>query len=165
MVDELHRLRGGPSVGQRPGGVGTMRVTAVCEDPADVLDRCVEAMVAILAIDSTDWPTLASWSQMMPSWFVRACAPTSSPAEEKQWLRWWRGLDPAGREAAERTRPWSLESWLQWMRPEERTWFWWDARTAPQRLHLDVEVAEWPAPLGSLRWLLTAAGAQAVDVE
>ena len=53
------------------------------------------------------------------------------------------------------------------MKPENRQWFWWDAKVLEQYDHiaLAIEVEAWPFPWGALRWLFRAAGASAVEAE
>jgi hypothetical protein len=59
-----------------------------------------------------------------------------------------------------------VDDWLYWMRPDERQWFWWESRMAsPDAGLVSVEVADWPAAVGSLLWLLRASGVDDLVVE
>lgn len=79
----------------------------------------------------------------MPEWFVAACSPERT---------------------AEKTS-WTLADWLYWMEPDERQWFWWDARIDGEgATTVLVEVPRWPSATGALEWLLRAAGASSVKV-
>lgn len=99
----------------------------------------------------------------VPAWFVQACAPEPTAAERERWLAWWRTLDHAGKVVAERERGWTLQEWLSWMEPQERTW-WWDAQpTSEFDATIAVEVEGWPTALGALEWLLTASGASTIS--
>ena len=98
--------------------------------------------------------------QRFPDWFVAACAPEQTPEELQRWLRWWRELPPAEKSRAEAEQPWSLDDWVHWMQPDERTWFWWDARVEDERRAVVVvDVPGWPSPLGSPGVAATTAGA------
>ncbi len=65
-----------------------------------------------------------------------------------------------------REKEWSLEDWLYWMEPDNRTWTWWDGcEKDSDRLAVALEVSEWPFPWGAFSWLLVATGAKTVDAE
>jgi hypothetical protein len=69
----------------------------------------------------------------------------------------------AAERAEEQKKPWSLDNWVHWMRPENREWYWWDAEVVGGAAAVvEVEVDGWPFPWGSLEWLLKAAGANSV---
>jgi hypothetical protein len=111
------------------------------------------------------WPDLATWRRVVPSFFVDACAPEQTPEETAAYLAWWRSLDAADRAAAQRDLAWTFEQWIGWMEPDERQWWWWDATSVlPTYSRVFVVVDGWPSAVGSLRWLLRACGAGAVEV-
>ncbi|WP_375431314.1 hypothetical protein [uncultured Friedmanniella sp.] len=140
-----------------------MTLVFEAEQPDAVLRRSREVMTAVLDRPAQPWPSVAEWAESLPGWFVSACAPESEE-ELEAWVAWWRTLDPPGRAAAAAAKRWSLETWLSWLEPEERQWFWWDAAVGGRRGQVLVEVPGWPAPFGALEWLLRAAGAASVIV-
>jgi hypothetical protein len=161
--EELRHINDGADPGEEPAGAGTIELLAH-GDAEQLRVRAAEILIAVLGPTGPDWPTLEKWSTLLPQWFVDACAPEQSQQETEEWLVWWRSLPPDEQAAAEDAQPWSLGDWLHWFKPEERTWFWWDARViSPDTLRLIVQITDWPTPLGSLRWLLTAAGAREID--
>jgi len=162
--DELRHLREGPRVGERPGGIGTVAMTVSCRrDSAGVIDRARETLAAVLESAGPPWPSVGAWRGLLPGWFVSACSPERPPEEVAEWLRWWRSLPPDERAHATEAQEWTLADWLFWLEPVERSWFWWDARAEdPNTARIEVEVDEWPAPLGALDWLLRASGATVV---
>lgn len=62
-------------------------------------------------------------------------------------LKYGRTLDAPARAAAEAAKPWSLRTWLSWLEPDERQWFWWDILARKGSGHVIVEVPVWPEPL------------------
>lgn len=129
-----------------------------------VLDRSRAVMLAVLDNGDPQWPSVQRWKDLLPGWFVTACAPERSQQETDEWLAWWRTLGPAEQARADGEQPWELADWLHWLMPSERQWFWWDAVIeAAGTLRVTVEVAGWPAPLGALDWLLRASGAGEVS--
>jgi hypothetical protein len=159
--EEQRHLDRGPEADERPGGVGTVSVVAKCRgDAGVVVERGRQVLRSLLANEGPLWPSVDEWRQIIPAWFVEACAPEQSREEVEGWLRWWRSLPPEEQAQASRERRWTLADWLYWMDPSERQWFWWDAAVEdPDTLRVVVEVSGWPAPLGALEWLLRTSGA------
>jgi hypothetical protein len=145
--------------------VGTVTVVGSCPgNAADVLARCREVMSVVLEYQTGEWPDVEAWRRLLPDWFVEACVDESAE-ETERWLAEWRSLPPDQQAAADEGKPWSLSDWLYWLEPDEREWFWWDARVDDENcVRVEVEVAGWPTPLGALAWLLRTAGA-VVSVE
>ena len=165
--EEKRNVLSGPAPGERPGGVGTVDVVARSLGQADlVLQRAREVMVVVDEHSSPPWPDVGEWRQLLPKWFVDACAPERSREEMDEWLAWWRTLPPDRKAQAKDQLGWTVADWLFWMQPSERQWFWWDAHVeSPELLRVVVEVPAWPAPLGALEWLLRAAGVSEVHQE
>ena len=157
--EELERLRGGgdPSTSP-PGFVESLVVQA--QSPDDVVER-VRTVMAVVIAGGEDGlePDDSSWVQRLPGWFVSACSPPQTADERERWLVRWRALDRAGKAAAEAELGWSLVDWLAAVSPDTRAWRWWGHDGA----RVLVVVDGWPAPLASLEWLLTAAGARSVE--
>jgi hypothetical protein len=135
-------------------------VTAESTDGTILLARCREVMMTILQHGAGDWPDLKGWQAELPEWFVLACAPEKTAAEEQAELMWWRSLSPDEQAAADESARWSLSDWLWWLEPENRTWYWLGSEIVdPQHLVVYVDTDGAPSPTGALHWLLTAAGA------
>ena len=165
QFEELRHVRFGPWPQEQPGGAGTVTLTARTSDPHELIARCIEVMTALLEETTQPWPSPDTWAQVLPSWFVNRCAPENTPEEHSAWHARWRGLNQDRRMIEARTRPWSLSDWLHWLEPDERTWYWWHAATDGAReARIEVTVPGWPAPLGSLEWLLKACGAEYVEL-
>jgi hypothetical protein len=165
-VEELRHLRTGPDPDERPGNVGVVSVVASCRGDADTIaQRAREVMVTVVSQPTDQWATTSDdrWQSILPDWFVAACATPQSAEDAERWLSWWRSLPADEQPRAAQQRAWTLADWLYWLHPGERQWFWWNATIVDSdTLRVTVEVLGWPAPIGALRWLLTAAGA--VDV-
>ena len=161
--EELRHLSQGPRADEHPTGAGLVRVRFASSAPAAVLARSREVLASVLAVPAPRWPAVAEWGRLLPGWFVEACAPDDASAEQR-WLDWWRGLEPSERTRVEREKRWTLDSWLSWLEPDEREWYWWDADTEVAGGEVVVEVPGWPAPVGALGWLLRASGATSVSV-
>ena len=165
---ELQRLQSGPRLGEKPSGVGTVRFVARCPlGSTDVLARATSLLKTIDKIALTDWPADEQWASKLPEWFTSACASPITQEQAERWLAWWKGLRANEQARAEIEKDWSLESWLYWMQPGNRQWFWWDAKALDDCDHIlvAVEVEAWPFPWGSLRWLFKAAGASALEAD
>jgi hypothetical protein len=165
--EELRHLTEGPRDGEVPGGTGLVEVLVrTSGDAGDLLRRCCDVLrVVVSASAPGDWPSEATWSARLPRWFVQAAAAEESEEQAAQWLAWWRGLDQEARARAARERPWSLADWLHWLQPDERQWYWWNGvAEGAHEARVFVEVSGWPAALGSLEWLLRAAGAESVNI-
>lgn len=162
-VEDRHLLSG-PEPGEQPGGEGLVELYAHATGTAsDVVIRSKQVVKVILDHGEKS-PDLEQWRRRLPGWFVAACAPEWTREEAERWLAWWRTLLPAERIAAEDELGWSLSNWLHWLEPEQRDWFWWQGRAVSDgTAMIEVEVTDFNAPLGSLKWLLRAAGAQQVQ--
>lgn len=161
-AEELARLDGEPA--GVPAGL-PVRVGIVAEHPGIVVERAREVLRAVVPLTATELDAEAELPHRLPVWFVEQCAPEPSAEESARWLGWWRSLGPEDRARAEADKAWTLADWLYWLTPGERQWFWWDAEIDSTGSAFVVVVVDgWPAPLGALRWLLRAAGADSVDL-
>jgi hypothetical protein len=163
-AEEERHLVSGPRPGENPGGARLVSVAASCHGDADqVLSRCREVMLSMLADAGPPWPSTTKWLESLPPWFVARCAPQRTRQEAQQWLDRWRTLPAEERSSVADEVNWSVSDWLFWLEPSERQWYWWDAVVQnSDRLWLVVEIEGWPVALGALRWLLRASGAVAV---
>jgi hypothetical protein len=165
--EEMRHLTAGPRAGEMPGGAGLVVIEAESKEghAVEILERAREVLTAVLTHIDGPWPTIEQWKQLLPAWFVESSAAGQSDEEVERWLERWRGLSAAERAREESLQPWTLADWLYWLEPHERQWYWWDAEIAgPDKLRVSVEVPGWPAPLGSLDWLLRASGADEVRI-
>jgi hypothetical protein len=97
---------------------------------------------------------------------VEACAPEVSQEEAERELARRRRLSWKARAELEARARWSLDNWLYWFEPPQRSWEWWDGRVeGADRVRISLVVDGFPFAWGALGWLLRAAGAVSVDSE
>jgi hypothetical protein len=144
----------------------TIRVVVECSNAAsDSLTRMKE-VVALVESSRSQWPSIEEWESILPQWFVLACGNPMSESEAREWVERWRKMTPAEQAVVEDTQRWSLPDWLYWMEPKQKAWSWITGVTrSAETLEIVVSVDGWPAPLGSLKWLARAAGADSVEVD
>lgn len=153
-MNELQRINVGPRLGEKPVGVLASFTVVTSGDAQAVLARVKEALVLAVDRDIQRWPTVDEWRAILPKWFVEKCADEISreEAERRRNLP----MDERKRLADQ----WSVGAWTHWFKPSERSWYWWDARVVDKdRLKIEVVVENVPFAMGSLKWLLRAAGA------
>jgi hypothetical protein len=108
--------------------------------------------------------SVEDWAARLPQWFTSACAPELTRDEAERELRKWQALSEDEKRA--RTERWTLSGWTYWFEEENRWWYWWDALVVDDnRIEILVEMPDVQAGLGSLEWLLRAAGAVETDVD
>jgi hypothetical protein len=140
-------------------------------DAAAALERCKEVLVAathsLPGLREPDRPDF--WQAHLPTWFLARWAAPQSDVEAAEELVAWRSLDAAGRARHDAERAWAVEDWVAWFdwRSDlRRPWLWWDGGTLDDdRFWVQVEVKEEPAALGTLLWMMRAAGASTVVEE
>jgi hypothetical protein len=147
--------------------LGTVRFLVDCPGNAsEVLAKALEVLKIIVTKSLDGWPSDASWSEVLPQWFLRECAPEMSLEEAQKWLQWWKSLDSEMQDKIEKEKKWSLLDWLYWLEPSHRKWFWWGSEElSKNQLVIAVEVIDWPFAWGALAWLLRASGAERVEPE
>lgn len=165
--DELRRVAMGPRLEEKPAGLGLVRFVVTCpEGTAVCLGRATEVLREVLGQSMTGWPSDDSWPSILPEWFVERCAPAQTPEQVGAWLAWWRKLSPKEQMRVEAEQRWALLDWLDWFKPGERQWYWWDTLPRDQAtVSVAVEVDAWPFAWGALAWLFRAAGASLVAPE
>jgi hypothetical protein len=150
-----------------PSGDLTQALTVDMEygsiDP--VLPKIKELLSAIRKLSPEFLASGSNINSSIPVWFVEFCKPPLSPEEMKSWLKHWRSLKGQEQVNFEEEKGWSLADWLYWMHPENRAWY----VTGGSELggfggKIILAVKNWPAPLGSAKWMLQAAGATAIKV-
>ena len=157
---EAQRIRGNDRLSIEPRGLLWSYTIKCAGDASDVLSKARKVMLAVLAQSPTIWPRDGDWPNLLPWWFVVACAPEKTDEEKEKELEKWRGLSPQQQKDLEAKKPWPLSSWLQWFHEKDRGWAWWEAEELDSsNLRVFVEVEGLPFPSGSLIWLFRAAGA------
>ncbi len=112
------------------------------------------------------WPSVEQWEELLPTWFVEACATPMSNEEADAWLLRWRQMPESERLQAEDAKPWSLSDWLYWMEPSQSVWRWARAtQRGPVELEVVLSVEGMPVALGAFRWLAQTAGAEGVTYD
>lgn len=97
---EFQRMKNGPGLDEKPGGIGTVRFVAHCSgSAADVLEKAASVLKTVDEIALERWRTEDEWPSELPEWFTSACAPSMTQEEAQQWLDWWKTLS-----AEEQTR-------------------------------------------------------------
>ena len=142
MSTEAERVTSGPPSDEAPPGDSVTLTYDCADDPATVLERVREVLAAVIP-PPRPWPSLDEWRERLPAWFVDACSDDvqiSTCVVDK----------------------WSLRAWVWWFQPEQRRWTWWDARTTDDgRIAVQVTpTGNGSLLVGSLEWLLEAAGAE-----
>lgn len=160
--DEIARIAFGPEPGQSLGGLGSVRFMVKCSGNAEqILENSRQVMDTVLR-QNVPLLSLEQWRTTLPKWFVQRCAPEKTKDEADKRLQ----LPIEERALLEKTEGWSLSGWIYWFQPENRNWYWWDARIEnPDTIQIAVEVNEWPFPWGALKWLFIASGATDVEAE
>jgi hypothetical protein len=155
---------------EAPEGVLVRAEATAPGDAPAAEERCRELMTAVLHFmpHPPTFPTLDEWRQTLPAWFLRACAPERGRVEEEAWLQQWRAAAPHQQRQMEQQRAWTVADWLHWFDPfsdVQRSWRWWDSGVVDDdHWWIDVDVPEHPAALGTLEWLLRAAGAIEINL-
>ena len=163
--DELQRLREGALPDER-SSTGLSEITIETSGSSlDCLSRCREVLIAIDTVSATFWPSLQEWRSVLPQWLVQKFKPEPTAQEQRQSEARWKGMPQNERAIEASNAQWSLANWIAWFVPDEREWFWWDAvAKGIDAATIRVETIGYPAPLGSLDWLLRSAGATHVEL-
>ncbi|MGW2561767.1 hypothetical protein ACWCXB_21435 [Streptomyces sp. NPDC001514] len=161
-VNELRRIRTGP---ERDEQAFVVRVHFSADDPVSVVERARDVLGRV--VEHLDpWPAEGAWAQLLPPWFIQACAPERSadPSwDAAAWLAKWQAMTPAEK-ISHSQGPWTLSNWLYYFDPidgegDDRSWWWWDAGSSgPDTGWFDVATTGWPFGTGSLHWLIEASG-------
>ena len=166
MADESERLVRGPRPGERPGGLGLTRMNFVADgDAAAVVDRARDVMLRLAGLPASAFNDVAT-GDLLPEWFLAAFARQPLAGQCPQDGEWTYPVfdDRFGGGQCPQDGDWTLEGWLYWADPGERPWRWWDARAVDaDRGTIEIQVTDWPTPVGALSWLLLAAGATGTD--
>ncbi|MCG7537914.1 hypothetical protein [Pseudoalteromonas sp. OOF1S-7] len=164
LDDEYLHIKNNTLDGIDTCGLLKIKLRVRCNgDAAQVLDRAKEVMLTLLSCTKGKCFQYIKWTNALPSWFVQCCGRELSSDELEEYLSKWRLLSPEEQEKMENEQDWSLDDWLYWLEPEQRTWYWWSSnRLNDDLFELVIVVRDWPTAIGSLEWLLKASGANDV---
>ncbi|QIZ49465.1 hypothetical protein DWG24_01005 [Dickeya zeae] len=162
---ERDRLKKPPQSTDKATGVGIARFIVSCDDVPSVLGLAKEVLITVNHYSTQNWLSLNEWSNVLPSRFVDCCLPELTEADRKRQNQNWDKLSYEEKlEEASNDNKWTLSSWLSWLEPDEREWFWWDVVLFDASLsnsHFIIEVTALDSPFmsGALKWLFEACGA------
>ena len=161
VAGELRRLVEGPEKNETIPGLGLVRFVVVCNGNAVAVLETATAVMRVVCLGfSQGFKDEINWRSVLPVRFSGACAKEMSPEESERWLKRWQSLSDQEREEEERNRTWSLDNWMYWMDPRERSWQWWDAViVSPDRINVSLVVNSWPFGWGAVSWLFRGSGA------
>ena len=134
----------------------------VTREPADlVLARLQEVLLAVLPVLDRSSGDVDAGVAALPAWFRATCAPAwDSPAgqAERERIASLRGAE--ARRAGWAAR-WTPDEAVRHLLPDERVWRFHSATVVDEALHLCVQTPGFSTTLTSLKWLLSACGAEA----
>lgn len=165
---ERERLSNPPQAMEKSSGVGLARFIVSCSDADSVLRLAKEILITVNNHSTQSWPSLDEWSKILPPQFVENCLPELTEAQQQKQTQTWESLDYEEKLAeAAHDDKWTLSSWISWLEPDGREWFWWDAILFDPPLSnshflIEVTVLDSPFMSGALKWLFKACGA--IDV-
>ena len=163
MSTELERVERGPTPGESPGGMGTVRFIAKCSGDAEqVLMTARSTLRSAIELSSSGVFDERAWASHLPEPFVSNCIRPPSQEEMDQEMK----LPLEERVELQRWQKWSVKAFMNSFLPEldMRYWSWWDAVVLDKdHIAVAVQVSEWPFPWEALRWLLRGSGA--IDLE
>jgi hypothetical protein len=101
VPDELRRLMVGPDMEEVPriGLLVEVHATSISLRANALLLRIKDVLRIVITAADGEWPELQDWHELLPNWFVDACAREESAEESATWLTWWRALDEEERRA------------------------------------------------------------------
>lgn len=169
---ERERLTFSPLSTQKATGIGVARFVISCNSNAlDILQLAKKVLLIVNNQSIGLWPSFEHWKKILPVEFVDNCLPELTEQERlESQVKWDRLTYEEKLENAAQDECWTLSSWLAWLEPTEREWFWWNAIVLEPPLdntHFLVEVTPLDSPFmsGALKWLFKACGAKDVVSE
>lgn len=157
---EINRLLNGVEESNKATDKLLVDFEVKCEKNAKiVLERCKEVLKIVLGKSEAEWPSISEWRHLLPQWFIERCAREISMEEAERRLT----LTIEERKEITRVEGWRLSAWIYWFNPEEKQWFWWDAKIHDEdTIKITVECLYWPFPWGTLEWLFISSGAESI---
>lgn len=157
---------------QKATGIGIARFIVSCdENVLSVLGLAKEVLSIVNYHSLEEWSSLEIWKERLPYEFVNGCLPELSEQRKIDSQKRWEQLTYEQKiKNAVQEEKWTLSSWLAWLEPEGREWFWWNAvlfDTPLKNSHFVIEVTTLDSSFmaGALQWLFKACGAVSVVAE
>jgi hypothetical protein len=95
------------------------------------------------------------WRNLLPTWFIKESASEIVDGSSNH------GWDNSFEDSSLSKQAWSVEAFVFWFKPNERYWFWWDAKIeSSTQLIIEIIAPDVPFPWGALEWLFRASGAR-----
>ncbi|MBD2812281.1 hypothetical protein ID853_15670 [Xenorhabdus sp. Vera] len=143
LDDEKNRILSSFSVIKEDEGF-IVNYVANCHknSASDILDKVKKTLLLIHENSFPTWPSVDEWSSILPKEFVGSF----SDADDSD--------------------DWTLNDWLYWLEPENRTWFLWDAKEMDSKcLKISIVVYEHPFPWEALEVLFMKMGTDELEEE
>ena len=162
---ERNRLQNPPQSTEKATGVGIARFIVSCNDVSKVLGLAKDVMIIINNYSTQHWSSLEEWSGLLPFQFVDGFLPDQTEEEKAKRNESWRRLSYGEKLIEASTdNEWTLASWLSWLEPDGREWFWWnavlfDAPLSNNHFIIEVTTLDFSFMSGALKWLFKACGA------
>lgn len=157
IKNELYRLINGIEATEKTNSMEYVEFKIKCRSNSfDVLSKCKEVLKIVLCNNENAELTIDEWKKLLPLWFIEKCAKELSKEEAEERLN----LTIEERRLIAKNESWTLSDWIYWFKPQERQWYWWDAKIVDfNTIHLVLECYGWPFAWGALRWLWKVCGA------
>jgi hypothetical protein len=137
----------------------------VSESAKQTRDKVLTVLRAINALGE-DWSHETVSSELLPAWFVSACAIERSQAQAEEWLRMWRTADSTEKNRLEKERGWELSNWVYCLEPNNRFWFLVNEKIiAANQVEFTIALVDWPVPIDSFLWLIQTAGVISYEIK
>jgi hypothetical protein len=159
LTSEVERLDGVTQAAQSTRGP-LIAIDFTAESPDAVLARVHDVVRCAATMEVPKFAWASNLAPHFPQWFVDACGKGRSV--DSVYQCGWENFDAQDR-AEFRAEPWELRDWWMGFRPGRRGWMWWDAEvTGVGSVTVRVERTHWASQVGALRWLIRAAGGDAL---
>ncbi len=135
------------------------------EFTAQFIDSCgqaknrISALLEIVSSQTTAWPEIAVWQQLLPPWFVDSCGPILTLEEMTARINARRAMPAAKQQEAAANQQFSIAGWLYWLEPENRTWTVEAIDCIGEHeLRITISIDGLPTALEAFYWMIKAAG-------
>lgn len=157
-IQELDRLNSGDL--DPPIDSWAATVFVQCDgNAAEVLTRTKEVLECVIDNELDQSDSEEFWNATLPAWFVSASRVESRVNSDH-------GIENGLSYDLDKGAPWKVGEFVEWFKPEMRTWFWWGSEVVTEEnFEICLAVTEAAIAWGSLRWLLVAAGAKGFSIE
>ncbi|OOF45189.1 hypothetical protein BKK52_12820 [Rodentibacter trehalosifermentans] len=169
IMEERKRLEiNAPPTYTDNNGLGANFIVKCSENAQDVASLARDVMLILnYQYDNDKWLELNDWINILPHKFVTRCSPEMSEEDIKTYKKRWFSLSYRKKvKEIKKNEDWSLSSWLFWLKPSERSWFWWGAAVLDEQYFVfSVKALDSPFMFGALKWLFIGCGALEVIEE